>query len=586
MTPPLNLRQFLARLRENGEIVDIHHEVDPSLELAEIHRRVAAADGPALFFHRIKNSPFPVVTNLFGSRKRVDLAFPHRPERLIKELIDLGTRDFPPKLKTLWKKRNVLKSLLHLGTKRSSKGPILERRHSPPNLHKLPLLKSWPLDGGDFITLPLVYTESPNGGPPNLGMYRIQRYNDSEMGLHFQIQKGGGFHYHEAERLNQPLPVSIFIGGPPALILSAITPLPENVPELLLAGLLQGKKLDLCSSPSLISECEFALVGKARPHVRRLEGPFGDHYGYYSWAHEFPVFECDTLYHRKDAIYPATIVGKPRQEDFYIGDYLQELLSPLFPIVMPGVQDLWSYGETGFHALSAARVRERYYRECMNSAFRILGEGQLSLTKFLLLTDQPVNLREFPTLLKTVLERFTPETDLFVFSNLSLDTLDYTGPALNKGSRGVMLGIGEKKRELPTTYTGELPPGISKVTPFIPGCLVLEGTLSDQLLEYDGFKTWPLLILVDDIEKTLKNEASFLWTIFTRFEPGADIHAKGKIVRNHIAYSGPILIDARMKPNYPPEVLCDAETSKRVTENWQRYFPDGMEMGESETAHV
>lgn len=584
--PLLNLRQFLTRLREAREIVDIHHEVDPSLEIAEIHRRVAAADGPALFFHRVKNSSFPVVTNLFGSRKRVDLAFPHRPERLIKELIDLATRDFPPKLKTLWEKRKILKSLSYLGTKTGSKGPILERRHSPPNLNTLPLLKSWPLDGGDFITLPLVYTESPNGGPPNLGMYRIQRYNEREMGLHFQIQKGGGFHYHEAERLNQLLPVSIFIGGPPALILSAITPLPENVPELLLAGLLQGKKLDLCSSPPLISECEFALVGQARPGIRRLEGPFGDHYGYYSWAHEFPVFECEALYHRKGAIYPATVVGKPRQEDFYIGAYLQELLSPLFPVVMPGVLDLWSYGETGFHALSAARVRERYYRECMSSAFRILGEGQLSLTKFLLLTDQSVEIRHFPTLLKTVLERFTPETDLFVFSNLSLDTLDYTGPALNKGSRGVMLGIGEKKRDLPTGYTGRLPTGISKAACYTPGCLVLEGSLSDSLLESAEFKRWPLLILVDDIEKTLKNDPSFLWTVFTRFEPGADIHAKRKIVRNHIAYSGPILIDARMKPSYPPEVLCDLETSKTVTQNWNRYFPDGMEMGDSETAHV
>jgi UbiD family decarboxylase len=586
----LNLRHFLQRLRESGEIVDVQHEVDPDLELAEIHRRVAAADGPALFFHRVKNSSFPVVTNLFGSRKRVDLAFPHHPEKLVAQLIEMATRDFPPKFKQLWEKRSALKSLLHMGTKRRPKGAILENCLSPPNLEKLPLLKSWPLDGGHFVTLPLVYTEPPGGGAPNLGMYRIQRYNERETGLHFQIQKGGGFHYHQAESLNRPLPVSIFIGGPPALILSAITPLPENVPELLLCGLLQGKKLDLCpsshSTHPLIAECEFALVGEAKPHVRRMEGPFGDHYGYYSWAHEFPVFECNALYLRKDAIYPATVVGKPRQEDYYIGDYLQELLSPLFPLVMPGVKDLWSYGETGFHALSAAVVRERYWRESMASAFRILGEGQLALTKFLLLTDQSVNLRNFRTLLTTVLERFSPETDLFIFSNLSLDTLDYTGPALNKGSRGVMLGIGEKKRELPSTYTGRLPPGISKVAVYTPGCLVLEGEMNDKIIEFQGFGEWPLLILVDNLEKTLKNDASFLWTVFTRFEPGGDIHAKGRIIRNHIVYFGPILIDARMKPSYPPEVLCDPQTAKRVTDNWNHYFPEGMEMGESESAHV
>ncbi len=582
----LNLRQFLQALRESGEVVNVHHEVDTDLELAEIHRRVAAADGPALFFHRVKNSPFPVVTNLFGSRKRVHLAFPHHPEKIIADLIKLMTQDFPPTPKILWEHRKTLKSLLHMGTKKRGSGPIQQNCVSPPDLEKLPLLKTWPLDGGHFVTLPLVYTEPPEGGPPNLGMYRIQRYNARETGLHFQIQKGGGFHYHQAEALNQALPVSIFIGGPPALILSAITPLPENVPELLICGLMQGKKLDTCSSTHtphpLISECEFALVGKARPHIRRDEGPFGDHYGYYSWAHEFPVFECDALYHRKDAIYPATIVGKPRQEDFYIGDYLQELLSPLFPIVMPGVKDLWSYGETGFHSLSAAVVKERYYRECMASAFRILGEGQLSLTKFLLVTDQPVNLRNFRELLTTVLERFTPETDLFIFANLSLDTLDYTGPELNKGSRGVMLGVGEKKRDLPLSYVGGLPPGISKVGVYLPGCLLIEGEMNEALLDFSGFKQWPLVILVDSVDKTLHSDTAFLWTVFTRFEPAADIHAKAHIVRNHIAYSGSILIDARMKETYPPVVTCAPDTAQLVTQNWNHYFPDGMEMGESE----
>ncbi len=568
----------------------MHSEVDPNLELAEIHRRVAAVDGPALFFHNVKNSKFPVVTNLFGSRKRVDLAFPNHPEKIVAELVEMMTMDFPPNLKTLWKKRTSLKSLLHLGTKRRSNGPIKECCQTPPDLESLPLLKTWPDDGGHFVTLPLVYTEPPGGGPPNLGMYRIQRYNKTETGLHFQIQKGGGFHYHQAENLGEPLPVTIFIGGSPALILSAITPLPENVPELLLCGLMQGKKLSTCSSSHtshpLISECEFALLGKARPKVRRMEGPFGDHYGYYSLEHEFPLFECDAIYHRKDAIYPATVVGKPRQEDYYIGDYLQELLSPLFPIVMPGVKDLWSYGETGFHSLSAAVVTERYYRECMASAFRILGEGQLSLTKFLLLTDQPVNLRNFRELLTTVLERFSPETDLFVFANLSLDTLDYTGPELNKGSRGVMLGIGEKKRDLHSSYQGGQPPQISKVGVFSPGCLVLEGKYHDQLLDYAGFKEWPLIVLVDNVDKALKNDAAFLWTVFTRFEPAADIHAKGRIFRNHVTYSGPVLIDARMKDSYPPEVLCDPTTAKQVTQNWNRYFPEGMEMGDSDTGHV
>ncbi len=591
----LNLRQFLQVLRNEKEVVDVYEEVDPCLEIAEIHRRVAAADGPALFFHKVKGSPFPVTTNLFGSKKRVDLAFANRPDKIIDSLVKLLTSQFPPSFSDLWQQRKTLKSVLALGTKKQGSGPVKEQKMRSVDLEQLPLLKTWPLDGGHFVTLPLVYTEPPGGGPPNLGMYRIQRYNKHQTGLHFQIQKGGGFHYHLAEQKNEALPVNIFIGGAPALILSAITPLPENVPEILIASLMQGKKLDVCRAKEnhypLISECEFALVGKAAPHVRYPEGPFGDHYGYYSWTHDFPLFECEAVYHRKDAIYPATVVGKPRQEDFYIGDYLQELLSPLFPVVMPGVKALWSYGETGFHSLSSAVVRERYYRECMTSAFRILGEGQLSLTKFLLLTDQNVDLRDFPKLLTTILERFRPETDLFIFSNLSLDTLDYTGPALNKGSRGVMLGIGDPIRILPQEFKGILPIGIQGAAPFCPGALVIEAKDPNidlnALTNHPDFSNWPLLILVDSLTKALKNTSSFLWTVFTRFEPAADMYAHTcKIVRSHISYSGPILIDARMKPHYPPEVLCDPETARTVTEKWNSYFPNKMEMGDSEIGHV
>lgn len=578
----LNLRQFLSVLRHHGEIVDVHHPVDPHLELAEIHRRVIEEEGKALFFHRVKGSPFPVVTNLFGTKRRVEMAFPQDPKKWLADLIHLATHNFPPRPHDLWHHRHHLKRLLHVGMKKKRGGPVQECVQEPPNLEELPLLTSWPLDGGAFMTLPLVYTEPPGGGPSNLGIYRIHRYDAATTGLHWQIGKGGGYHYHLAQERDEALPVTIFLGGPPALMLSAIAPLPENVPELLLASLLQGKKLErspVVGHPHpLISECEFALVGRSPAHVRRLEGPFGDHYGYYSWAHDFPIFECSRLYHRKDAIYPATVVGKPRQEDFFIGDFLQELLSPLFPVVMPGVIDLWSYGETGFHSLAAAVVKERFYRECMASAFRILGEGQLMLTKVLLLTDQPVSLRNFPELLTTVLERFSPETDLFIFSNLSLDTLDYTGPTLNQGSRAIFLGVGEKRKDLPQAFQGPLTRPLTAARPFCPGCLVVQGppysSYSDlsALCEETSFALWPLIIVVDDIDKALANTAAFLWTTFTRFEPAADLYAKTRIHRHHLVYEGPILIDARMKPSYPPEVEVDAATAKKVSENWKSYF--------------
>lgn len=579
----VNLRQYLQLLRQEEEIVDIYEEVDSDLEIAEIHRRVIEQGGPALFFHRVKNSPFPVVTNLFGTEKRISLAFHNHPEKLIENLVSLAKEGISPA--ALWKKRELIRALLKMGFKRRKRGSVKEIRMEEVDLEKLPMLKTWPLDGGHFITLPLVYTEPPLKGAANLGMYRIQRYNKSQAGLHFQIGKGGGFHYEAAERQGLSLPVNIFIGGPPALILSAIAPLPENVSELLMASLLQGSKLSLTSSDKnhypLISECEFALVGHTKPKVRRAEGPFGDHYGYYSWIHDFPLFECESIYHRRGAIYPATVVGKPYQEDYYIGNFLQSLLSPLFPLVMPGVKSLWSYGETGFHSLAAAVVQERYYRECMQSAFRILGEGQLAFSKFLLLTCQDIDLKNFKQVLTKVLERFQPETDLFIFSNLSLDTLDYTGPELNKGSRGVMLGVGEKRRDLPEEYCGPLPPHVKAAFPFSPGCLVLETPsfqeFSDfpSLFSFPAFQKWPLLIIVDDIKKAMASTCSFLWTTFTRFEPAADIYAHiSKVHRHHPVYTGPILIDARMKPSYPPELVADPEMEMQVTRSWGRYFSE------------
>lgn len=580
----LDLRQFLLALSRAGEIVEVHAEVDPYLELAEIHRRIAAADGPALLFRKVKGSSFPVVTNLFGSKKRLQIAFQNRPEETLHHLVTFLTKECPPTLPKLWKNRKLLKNLLKVAVKKSFRGGVLENRMERVDLNALPLLTSWPEDGGAFITLPLVYTEPPGGGAHNLGIYRMQRFDASHLGLHWQIGKGGGFHYHLAEEQNVSLPVNVMLGGPPALMLSAIAPLPENLPELLLASFLQGEKLKTVKAKEspyqIVKNCEFVLIGEAKPKERRVEGPFGDHYGYYSLAHDFPQFECKAIYHRKDAIYPATVVGKPRQEDFYIGNYLQELLSPLFPVVMPGVRELWSYAETGFHALSSAVVKERFERECMTSAFRILGEGQLSLTKFLLLTNQQVDVKDIKAVLKTILERFQPEKDLFIFSNLCLDTLDYTGPRLNHGSRGVLLGVGEPVRKLPQTFQGK-----QKARAFCPGCLVIEG--DEILTDYSPFSAWPLLILVDDLEKTVKSDASFLWTVFTRFEPGSDIYSeRSSIYRNHLVKRGPILIDARMKAKYPKEVLCDSQTHDFVTKRWSTYFTKPMEMGDSFSAHL
>jgi 3-polyprenyl-4-hydroxybenzoate decarboxylase len=383
------------------------------------------------------------------------------------------------------------------------------------------------------------------------------------------------------------------------LILAAVAPLPENVPELVLASLLAGGRLRQCGGPGphpLLADAEFALSGTVPVDERSPEGPFGDHYGYYSLRHDYPVFRVEHMSHRRDAIYPATVVGKPRQEDFFIGDLLQELLAPLFPLVMPAVESLWSYGETGYHSLAAALVRQRYRREAMASAFRILGEGQLSLTKFLLVTDQPVDIRDFPRTLEHVLERTRPETDLYIFSNVSMDTLDYTGPEVNSGSKGVLLGLGEPVRSLPREFSApELPRGGGEVRVFCGGCVVVGGPgFSDEpeaparFATHPAFAEWPLVVLTDDPARAAASPINFLWTTFTRFEPAADIHAsRTEVRRNHISYTAPIVIDARMKPPYPDELFCDPETAELVTRRWLEYFPDGgVEMGDSDRAHL
>ena len=580
-----NLRSFIEALRKENDLIEIEAMVDPYLEIAEIHRRVIENQGKALLFKNVKNSVFPVVTNLFGTNKRIELAFTRRPQEFVKTAVEMIDVLLPPKPKELWKYRQMAFDALKLGTKTVKNAPILERFSREPKLTEVPLLQLWHEDGGHFVTLPLVYTESPTSGKHNLGMYRIQRYDDVTTGIHWQIGKGGGFHHYEAERMNQPLPVNITVGGAPAMILAAIAPLPEDVPELMLASLLADGKIETVKNPlknglRLIAEAEFVFSGVVPPKIRRPEGPFGDHYGYYSLKHDYPVFECQAIFHRKDAIYPATVVGKPRQEDFYIGDYLQELLSPLFPLVMPAVKDLWSYGETGFHSLAAAVVKERYAREALGAGFRILGEGQLSLTKFLLLTDKPQDLRNFKSLFEHILERVDWASDFFIFDRTSFDTLDYASGKINHGSKAMLVGVGEAKRDLKRELSGELSSYLKRAEVFCGGCLVVEGAsyaademLAERIAASGKFDDWQIIVLHDSADYACSVE-KFLWATWTRFNPSTDIYAaETQIENNHIVYRAPIVIDARMKPWYPKEVEPRADIVKLVDDRWREYFP-------------
>jgi 4-hydroxybenzoate decarboxylase subunit C len=583
-----SLRTFLDRLTRENEIIEITAKVDPYLELAEVHRRVIAEGGPALLFKRVKGSRYPVVTNLFGTSRRIDLAFGPKPEAFVRNIAHIAESLLPVRPAELWSQRQVAADLLKLGTRKTSRAPVKQVLDQPARLDQLPVLTTWQEDGGPFLTLPLVFTQNPRTQKHNLGIYRMQIYDAQNAGLHWQIHKGGGFHYHEAEELDQPLPVTVFLGGSPAMILAAAAPLPEDVPELVLASLLINQKLRTTVNPllpqhPLVAEAEFALIGEVPPHERRPEGPFGDHYGYYSLQHDYPVFHASAVFHRRDAIFPATVVGKPRQEDFFIGDYLQKLLSPLFPLVMPSVRNLWTYGETGFHSLAAAVVRERYRREALVSAFRILGEGQLSLTKFLLLTDTPQDLHDFRSLFEHILERVNWETDLFIFSNVAMDTLDYTSGKVNEGSKAVLMGLGDVKRDLQKEFNAELPASIQRAEVFCAGCLVLQGAsyaedeeLAARVAREPEFANWQLLVLHDDAS-VARSVSEFLWATWTRFEPAADIYAsKITVQRHHLSFTGPIVIDARTKPGFPKELIVRDDIADLVSHRWTEYFPAGF----------
>lgn len=583
-----NLRGWLDALQRENDLTIIDVPVDPYLELAEIHRRVIDDEGPALLFTNVKGSSFPVATNLLGTRRRVELAFGSRPEEITNRLLGAMDNLMPPTAKALWNERGLIREVLTVGMKTVPKmeAPILQVCKTESPLRDLPRITNWQGDGGSFLTLPLVYTENPAKPKQNsMGMHRIQLYDDQTTGVHWEIDKSGGDHYFEAEKRGETLPVSIFLGGPPALLASAVAPVPEILSELLMASYILGEKLPVVDNPlgghQIPAELEFAISGLVPPHERRLEGPFGNHLGYYSLQKEFPVLHVNHMWYRKNAIFPATIMGKPYQEDYYVGQFLQRLLSPAIPIMMPKVRSLWTYAESGLQTLTSAVVRESYSREALVSGFQILGQSQLSLTKFLILTDKMIDLSDFKLLLTMVLERFNPRTDLYILSNTSNDILDYTGREQKLGSKAILVGVGEPIRTLPKIYEEGDIAEVDQIKVFHDGCLVVSGAsyekepmLPQRLLTAlkDRGSNWPLVVLVDHAEIVASDQMVFLWTVFTRFNPADDIYSAAEINQHHLAYSLPLIIDARMKPGYPDELFPSEDVVSLVNQRWKTYF--------------
>ena len=594
-----NLQECVSDLELHGMLKRLETELDPDLEIGCIQRRVYAAGGPALLFTNVRGCAFPMLGNLFGTLQRTRFIFRDTLaaiEKLVALKVNPGSA-FKNPLSLL----STVPAALSLLPRKVSHGPILAIRTT---IEQLPQLKSWPLDGGAFITLPQVYSENPAAPGfrgSNLGMYRVQLSGNSyepnrEIGLHYQIQRGIGVHHSEAIARRVPFKVSIFIGGPPSMTVAAVMPLPEGMPEISFAGLLGGHRLAMiCRAGELPmpAEADFCITGTIDPNKLLPEGPFGDHLGYYSLAHDFPVLRVEDVFHRDGAIWPFTSVGRPPQEDTSFGAFIHELTGELIPTVLPGVHGVHAVDAAGVHPLLLAVGSERYLPyanhreplELLTQANAILGQGQLSLAKYLFMAakdDSPPDLHDIPAFIQFVLERVDFQRDLHFQTATTIDTLDYSGSGLNRGSKVVIAATGEKKRALATQVPADLwlPEGFSNPQVCLPGVLAITApechcgrSTADPLLEEfcrflemrNELAGFPLLVVVDDSEFTASRFDNFLWVTFTRSDPATDIYGVGAaIINKHWGCSGSLVIDARRKPHHAPTLDEDPTAVRRV----------------------
>jgi len=603
-----NLRQCITDLQRTGQLVTIEEPVQADLEAAEIHRRVYRSGGPAILFNNVVGCSFPMVSNLFGTLQRARFLFRDTFER-VQRLVELKSDP-----SAFWKRPGRFwKSPWHaLGmVPRSPRsGPVL---NNETIISRLPQLTSWPDDGGAFVTLPLVYSENadqPGLKKSNLGMYRIQisggEYEpDQEIGLHYQIHRGIGVHHEAAIRNNSPFRVNIFVGGAPAMMLAAVMPLPENMSELGFGGVLSGHRIGMiphAGSLPIYDQADFCISGTVHPDKQLPEGPFGDHLGYYSLAHNFPVLQVERVYHRTNPIWPFTVVGRPPQEDTALGKLIHELTGPVIPTLIPGLRAVHAVDATGVHPLLLAVGSERYVpyekdagpQELLTQANAILGQGQLSLAKYLLIVDgqddPQLDIQDIPAFLAHLLQRVDWQRDLHFQTRTTIDTLDYSGSGLNRGSKLVIAARGLPRRTLATDLpvNFQLPDGYHEPRVCLPGILAVRGpswqpvtqgqtTVHDFCLAAatnEGLGQFPLVVIVDDSRFTEESINNFLWTTFTRSNPASDIDGIGAFVADkHWGCHGSLVIDARVKTHHAPPLVEDPAVSSRVDEMAARGGP-------------
>jgi len=589
------LESCLLDLERNGHLVRIQEEVDPHLEMAAIHLRVYEAKGPALLFERVKGSRFRAASNIFGTLDRSKFIF-RDTLALVQKVIEL--KGDPMKaLKQPFQNLRTGIAALNALPKRSNSNLFEEIQISD-----LPLIHHWPMDGGAFVTLPQVYSEDadkPGVMKSNLGMYRIQLNGNEyvlnkEVGLHYQLHRGIGVHQTKANARGVPLKVSCFVGGPPSHTLSAVMPLPEGISELTFAGLLGGRRFRYMYDKNgnmLSTDADFVITGEVAPYENKPEGPFGDHLGYYSLTHPFPLMKVKKVYARPNAIWPFTVVGRPPQEDTSFGELIHELTGNAIPQEVPGLKEVHAVDAAGVHPLLLAIGSERYTpfmptqqpAELLTIANHVLGTGQLSLAKFLYITADDTNqlhthpIEEFLTY---VFERIDLSRDLHFHTHTTIDTLDYSGTGLNSGSKLVLAAYGAIKRKLCT----EVPAAVKELKGFenpqlcLPGVVALQTKafstyeeaekemqrLNEQL-EADKLHGLVQLIICDDASFTAHNLRNYLWVSYTRVNPSHDVYGIDAFTRHkHWGCNGPVVFDARLKPHHAPPVEKVPEVEQKI----------------------
>jgi 4-hydroxy-3-polyprenylbenzoate decarboxylase len=579
--PFQDLQAFVAHLEAKRQLRRISVEVDPVLEAGEIAQRVLREGGPALLFERPKGASMPLVMNLFGSMDRIRAALGRDPKEIGEELVRAVQRLNPPSLRALWENRAVLARLRHMRPASTAAGACQEVSE-PPDLSQFPILKCWPNDGGRFITFGMVMTHNPRTGVRNLGLYRLQMFSQDATGMHWQSMKGGRGHYWEAEQLGQDLEVAVVIGADPILMMSSILPLPEDVDEIGFAGFLRGRSVPMVPATTLKmsvpASAEIILEGVVPARERRMEGPFGDHFGHYSEAAEFPVFHIRRVTRRRNAIYAATVVGKPPQEDKFLGLAAGAMVGPLIKLIHPNVVDLAAYVGAGFHNLLVASVKERHPKEVLKTAMALLGTGQLSLTKVLVLVDAERDPRDFRAVLRDIGRRFDPENHMWLLPFAPLDTLDFTSFTMHVGSKLILDASGPELRPEPPQTS----PDLARIDPRIANWKLLEGGFLVVAVREAGRAVVEKIVaarpdvrfvVAVSLDVNLEDDENLQWGIFTRFDPARDIVVSEQLFAGaRPVYRGIIGIDATWKQGYPAPLEMDNSIVKLVDSRWNEYW--------------